>query len=68
MEHAGEETEITVSDMQGNVRFRTSTSTLPYIWDGCDNTGIRLPEGVYNLSATTDGLATPMKKIVVVRQ
>ena len=68
VEHAGEETEITVSDMQGNVRFRTTTSTLPYTWDGCDNTGIRLPEGVYNLSATTDGLATPMKKIVVVRQ
>ncbi len=58
---------IVVSSADGSVKMRSDVS-FPYTWDGCDNNGTRLAEGVYNVSAIIDGKSLPAKKIVVVKQ
>ncbi len=58
---------IVVSSADGSVKMRSEVS-FPYTWNGCDNNGNRLDEGVYTVSAIIAGKSLPSKKIVVVKQ
>lgn len=65
---AADTADIRIIDDNGTILFSAQSVSLPYRWDGNDNNGIRLPAGVYNLHATTGGIAVPAKKIVVTKQ
>ena len=58
---------LVVTSADGSVKMRSAVS-FPYTWDGCDNNGTRLDEGVYNVTAIIEGKSLPSKKIVVVKQ
>ena len=65
---AADTADIRIINDNGTILFSAQSVSLPYRWDGNDNNGIRLPAGVYNLHATTGGIAVPAKKIVVTKQ
>lgn len=66
--HGSEEVILYVEDSNRDIVFKKEIGSSTYEWDVRGSDGERLKEGVYNMYAVVDGIGTPVKKIVVLKQ
>jgi len=72
IEHSAQSIELSIYDVAGRLvrnfdyAMPSAPCTMQISWDGCDDAGKHLPDGVYICRLETDGTSV-QKKIVLLR-